>query len=169
MWSPRVKGVGINHQQIICLTTFKIFYAQKGKKRHLEEFVEKVANECNDQFTSAGPLIRDFTKDSAYHIANSTTFKYRIDSAANLGKDIVHAGLQLKMESPGVIKNRATAAAEAQNHLIMAKAAHNASSSQRRIRENSNEANLEVLRSAFENTKKYNHELPIFIDPCNPN
>ncbi|KNZ48525.1 putative signal peptide protein [Puccinia sorghi] len=95
--SKNHKGNPLNHHRIICLTTFKIFYAKKEKKRHfgnLSLSKEKLAYECNDQFTITGPLIWDatragtpiewhvyllhspslpqFTKDSAYHTATKT-------------------------------------------------------------------------------------------------
>ncbi|KNZ54985.1 hypothetical protein VP01_27g5 [Puccinia sorghi] len=67
-------------------------------------------------------------------VSDSPTFKYWINSAADLGKDIVHMGLQLKMESPGFINDQVTAEAEAQN-LMMVERIH--------------KANLEVLPSIF--------------------
>ena len=100
-----------------------------------------MASKSNDQFTSAGPLIQDatrtgappiewhallhspslpqFTKDEDYHISNLASFKYWSDLAADLGKDIMYTGLQLKMEAPGIIKTEA----EAQNHLMIVEAA----------------------------------------------
>ncbi|KNZ53262.1 hypothetical protein VP01_329g7 [Puccinia sorghi] len=49
------------------------------------------------QITSASPLIQD------YHVSDLASFKYWINMVADLGKDIVHTTLQLKMESPGVL------------------------------------------------------------------
>ncbi|KNZ61460.1 uncharacterized protein VP01_13980g1, partial [Puccinia sorghi] len=121
---------------------------------------------------------------SHYLITNLASFTHWITAVADLGKDQVNAGLQLKMESPGVAENRATAAVEAQNHLLSVEVARNASSSRRQIRENSNNSDHEVSPSVFEDSinlymeklykkhlpnKKYDSQFPVFIDPCNPN
>ena len=71
---------------------------------------------------------------------------------ADLGKDIVYAGLQLKMESPSIIENQATAAIKAQNHLMIVEVARNASLSRCCIQDNSNKPNLEVLPSFLADT-----------------
>ncbi|KNZ57334.1 hypothetical protein VP01_2185g1 [Puccinia sorghi] len=87
----------------------------------------QVASESDGQITSAVPLIRDatrtgfppielhvyllhslslpeFTKDSPYLITNLASFTHWITTVADLGKDQVKAGLQLKMESPSVVE-----------------------------------------------------------------
>ncbi|KNZ60901.1 hypothetical protein VP01_1485g3 [Puccinia sorghi] len=53
-----------------------------------------------------------------HHITTLASFTHWITTVADLGKDQVNTGLQLKMmESPSVVENQATAAFEAQNHL----------------------------------------------------
>ncbi|KNZ52446.1 uncharacterized protein VP01_3572g3 [Puccinia sorghi] len=106
------------------------------------------------------PLLPKLTKDSHYLITNLASFTHWITAVADLGKDQVNAGLQLKMESPDVVENQATAA------------------------ESSSDSDHEVLPSVFESSinlymeklykkhlpnKKYNIQFPVVINPCNPN
>ncbi|KNZ47576.1 uncharacterized protein VP01_62g11 [Puccinia sorghi] len=167
---------------------FKIFFDLQST--NYNNFIEKVASESDGQFTSAEPLIRDatrtgflpiewhvyllrspslpeFTKDSHYLITNLASFTHWITAVADLGKDQVNAGLQLKMESPGVVENRATAAVESQNHLR----------TQTTVIMRYCQAFLKTLstctwKNCTKNTsppKKHNSQFPVFINPCNPN
>ncbi|KNZ56958.1 uncharacterized protein VP01_2279g2 [Puccinia sorghi] len=92
---------------------------------HLAEGLQNFASESDWQFTSAGPFIRDatrtgfppikwhvyllrspslpeFTKYSHYLITNLASFTIGwITAVADLGKDLVNTGFQLKMESHG--------------------------------------------------------------------
>ncbi|KNZ48634.1 uncharacterized protein VP01_5521g1 [Puccinia sorghi] len=105
---------------------FKIVFDLQST--NYNNFIEKVASESDGKFTSAGPLIWDatatgfppiewhvyllrspslpkFTKDSHYLITNLASFTHWITTVADLGQDQINAGLQLKMESPGVVEN----------------------------------------------------------------
>ncbi|KNZ58175.1 hypothetical protein VP01_1981g4 [Puccinia sorghi] len=198
------------NQKIYFSTTFKLFYAKKGKTKNFwkgisspkafkivldaqsttyEDFIEKVASESNERFASTGQLIRDatrtgvlpiewhvyllrspslpkFSKDSQYLITNQASFSHWIKAVAALCKDEVFAGLQLKMEIPGVVETR------------------NACSSRRRNQGTSNKPNQDVSPSVFEDSvnlyleklyeehlpnKKDDNQFPVFIDPCNSN
>ncbi|KNZ44765.1 uncharacterized protein VP01_8856g1, partial [Puccinia sorghi] len=148
------------------------------------DFIEKVASESNKRFASAGPLIWDATRtDSQDLIANQASFSHWINAVAALCKDKVFAGLHLKMESPGVVESRATAAAKAQNHLLwqLEMPVHpGAETKEPPI----NSTKMSLIASVFEDSvnlyieklykehlpnKKYINQFPVFIDPCDSN
>ncbi|KNZ50352.1 hypothetical protein VP01_4475g1 [Puccinia sorghi] len=90
----------------------ELFYSKKGRAGTRIKWLF---------YLLRSPSLPQLTQDLGNHISDSAWFNYWIDSAANLGKDVVHTGLQLRMESPGVVENQATAADEAQNHLMIVK------------------------------------------------
>ena len=145
--------------------TFKIDF-HPGSTSH-SEFQELVAGECNNQFTSAGPLIRDsltqpgalpiewsvyllrspslpeFSKDSNFVIDDLDSYTHWTESATGLDKAVVNCCLKLATENPSAIEKQKVAATEVQNHLMSAEAACNASSSRRRITDASNDPTLQ--------------------------
>ncbi|KNZ44634.1 hypothetical protein VP01_8974g1, partial [Puccinia sorghi] len=167
------------YQKINCLTKFKIFYSKQKYKKTIwasisspkafqivfhswstsyDQFQELVARHCNNQFPSAGPLIRE---------------------TARLGKDVVSCGLKLSNENPSQIEKQEAAAAEVWNHLISIEASRNASTSRRRNQEDLNDPTLdfedttnlymEKLYQALQPNLNYEKDFPIFIDPKDPN
>ncbi|KNZ63610.1 hypothetical protein VP01_1120g5 [Puccinia sorghi] len=101
--------------ELSCLTTFKLFYAKKGKTKTMWKGIT-LPKAFKIAYPSAGPLIWDatrtcfppikqhvyllcspsfakFTKESHYIITNLTPFTHWITTIADLGKDQVNAGL----------------------------------------------------------------------------
>ncbi|KNZ57265.1 hypothetical protein VP01_2199g1 [Puccinia sorghi] len=163
---------------------FKIVFDLQSTNHN--NFIEKVASESNRQFTSAGP-IWDATRTGflpiQWHVSSLTLIAQIYKRLSPISSPIWPPS-PIGSPHPGVVENQATAAVEAQNHLLSVEAARNASSSRRQIRENSNDSDHEVSPSVFEDSinlymeifykkhlpnKKYDSQFPVFIDPCNPN
>ncbi|PLW30656.1 hypothetical protein PCASD_15145 [Puccinia coronata f. sp. avenae] len=88
-----------------------------------------------------------------------------MDSAANLNKDTVHAGLKLTMDDQGAIKKRAAAAAQAEEHLLSAETARIASTS--RPHTDSQNPDLDLNANNFEETINIRMEDIYHANPAN--
>ncbi|KNZ50244.1 hypothetical protein VP01_452g1 [Puccinia sorghi] len=140
------------------------------------DFIEKVALESNNQFTSASPLIQDATRAGTppiewlvYLLCSPSLPQFTKDLEANLGKDvvIVHPGLQLRMESPGVSRLLGMPPCPGFISKIILTI----------LMLNSCLVFSKILltftwkscTNSISQTKKYNTEFLVFIKPCNPN
>ncbi|PLW08670.1 hypothetical protein PCASD_24946 [Puccinia coronata f. sp. avenae] len=105
-----------------------------------------------------------------------------MDSAANLNKDTVHAGLKLTMDDQGAIKKQAAVEAEAEEHLLSAETARIASTSCPHA--DSQNPNLNLNANNFEETinirmediyqanpanAKYKKNIPVYLHPTDKN